>query len=979
MVPHAMAEGSGMGLVRRSSAAGSPAPTSPCLPLIGRERELDLLVEAAAAPASLVIIEGEAGIGKTRLVREMFASAELGGRLLLVGYGHRVRDPFPLGPLIEALGGITDDLQDTALSPMVGALRQVLPELGSCLPALPEPFADLRAQRHRLFRALRELMGALGPTVCILEDLDFADEETLEFLPFLLSHHPKHLTLVLTYRGENRRLSPTLAALTSEPSRTSIKLRPLSVEGVRTLAGAILGRDEVSEEVAGRIHELTAGIPFATVELVGQVRGSGDLTLTNGDFDRLEVPEGIRHLMLGRLERLDLDARLIARCAAVLGIPAEERVLRKMAGLSPARAARALTQTLENTVLEETDARYGFRHALASRTVYEAVPRPERERLHLRGAQALESSVEPRPLAQLAYQFAEGGRPGKAVRYAEAAADAASSEGDDRAAARVLENTLSSRHLSRAARTRLAIRLGQVALYSVSPEKALGLLRRTLDEDLMPQGVRGELRLSVARLLCHSGDANAWHAEMVQAIGELSRRPDLRVRAMVNLAIPMLTSHPLDEHLRWLHRAVKIAERHPDRVARTAVLAQRAPILLSVGDPTGWTAIDDIPRDGRSPEEQLQLLRSYHGLSTAALMLGHHRHAEDFHAEASRINDELNHRSWRLWLDTTAASIDWAVGRWERLAFRVRKLSEDTAGLPSLSMLNQIILASFLLARGEIEDSESCLRLTLEQASATGSLSMLVAARAGIARIHLIRGDPEEACRVAEVAVDTIRQKAVWVWGKRLVPVATEALLACGDRTRAKRLVNEFAVRLLDRDAPASTAALASCRGAIAAADGGNAAAVASFERAEQMWAELPAPYDAARAREQRARCLLAQNNGGSGLLVDAFERFERLGASWDAGRVRAELTSLGIRLPYPWGGGRQAYGEHLSPRELQVAQMAASGWRNREIAQALFISSRTVEKHVAAALKKLGVDSRHALASCELDSTAKMGSATTR
>jgi DNA-binding NarL/FixJ family response regulator len=137
------------------------------------------------------------------------------------------------------------------------------------------------------------------------------------------------------------------------------------------------------------------------------------------------------------------------------------------------------------------------------------------------------------------------------------------------------------------------------------------------------------------------------------------------------------------------------------------------------------------------------------------------------------------------------------------------------------------------------------------------------------------------------------------------------------------------------------------------------------FRRAERAWSKLPCPYEAAQALEQRGRYLLdeGERTGGDCLLA-ALKEFEDLGATWDAARVRAALRSHKVGLPYPFRGGHRGYGGKLSPREGEVARLATMGRTNPEIAHALFISPRTVENHVAAAMRKLGVRSRKELLS---------------
>jgi len=157
-------------------------------------------------------------------------------------------------------------------------------------------------------------------------------------------------------------------------------------------------------------------------------------------------------------------------------------------------------------------------------------------------------------------------------------------------------------------------------------------------------------------------------------------------------------------------------------------------------------------------------------------------------------------------------------------------------------------------------------------------------------------------------------------------------------------------------------AALAFCRGAAAEALDQRAVACDWFAQSEIAWRQLPCPYRAAQARERHGRSLLfgEEPTIATPYLLDALEEFERLGAASDSARVRTTLRAH--RIAAPSRAGRKGYGSELSPRETQVADLVSRGATNREIAEALVISQRTVESHVASSLKKLGVDSRRAI-----------------
>jgi predicted ATPase len=169
--------------------------------MVGRGDELAAAVAAARRPPAVIVVEGEAGVGKSRLVTELLEHPDLSGRRHLVGRCHQIREPFPLGVIVEAVRRLGDDLRAYRLGPVAGALRPLLPEVADLLPLPPEPLDDRAAEQHRVFRGLVEVFTALGPGVLVLEDLHFADPKTVDFLAYLLAEPPPRLALVLTFRS----------------------------------------------------------------------------------------------------------------------------------------------------------------------------------------------------------------------------------------------------------------------------------------------------------------------------------------------------------------------------------------------------------------------------------------------------------------------------------------------------------------------------------------------------------------------------------------------------------------------------------------------------------------------------------------------------------------------------------------------------------------------------------------------------------
>jgi DNA-binding CsgD family transcriptional regulator len=284
----------------------------------------------------------------------------------------------------------------------------------------------------------------------------------------------------------------------------------------------------------------------------------------------------------------------------------------------------------------------------------------------------------------------------------------------------------------------------------------------------------------------------------------------------------------------------------------------------------------------------------------------------------------------------------------------------ETEDVPRAFAEADLVLGLLLLAHGEILDGQAHLDAAKEAALNSGSIPVAAAASGGLARMSLARGNARRAAEEGLGTLALVRRKGIWVWAAEVAPVATEALLTDGRREEVVALVDEVERGIRRRDAPAARAALSVCRALLAAADDRAEEAARAFSKAERAWLALPRPYEAARCREARSLVQLSSGLRGTDLLSGALLGFEALGASWDAARVRRSLREHGVLRP--WRGGRRGYGRRLSPREQEVIRQAALGHTNKEIAEALVLSPRTVESHLARAMRKLDVRSRKAL-----------------
>ena len=940
--------------------------------LIGRADEVDLLVHVLRRPPAVAAIEGEAGIGKTRIVADLLGTPRLADRRRLVGQCHELREPFPLGPIVDAIRGVEGAQLRARLPAIAGALRPLLPELAADLPPPPDTSGDSRLDRHILFRALLEVLSALGPTLLVLEDMHWADETTVEFLRFLVRQIPATLGLVVTYRREDLRRGSRLLGLTSaadtEVATTEIHLAPLGHNEVRELVRAILSADEVSDEFTAYLQQRTSGIPFAIEEVLRLVQDRHDLTRRDGVWVRrsltdLGVPPVIRDAVLQRVEELSPEAQRVVEAAAVIGVPVSEEVLLAVAAATP----DALSEALTAAVMCEVEVyRYGLRHALATQAVAQAIPRPDRRLLHLRAARVLEAH-EPGNVGLLALHYREAGAVSEWARNAELAADLAVGMRDAAGAAAFLREVVMAPGVAAEDRARLATKLARAALSSVTPPDSTSELLQHLvvDKDL-PPGDRAELRALLGLLYVSAGDASSGYRTMSEAVPDLQDKPEAVASVMINLAAPWVVEGHAADHLRWLEQAEAVARRGVHPSAQLGVALARALVPLYLGDPAGWDRLADIPWEAAA--EAGQLLWASSNLVGACFHLGHYARARAFLDEACRRAEALGWGPFLHVSESAALLLDWASGSWTGLEERARRQATELADFPGWSVNGQLVEGSLLLARGDLDRAERVLREAFDSARAAGIIPGLEIAAARLARIYLERGEPEQAGAEAMRGLDIVEAKGVWVWAAGVTPPAVEALLRCSRRHEAGELVRRFGTGLHDRDAPAAEAARIVCEGMLAEADGNDRGAARTSGAAEQLLRALPRPYEAQRVALGRGRCLLRagaarEKEEGAALVNGALAFFDDLGASIDSSRARRFLREFEIPLRKAWRGGRRGYGSSLSPREEEIAAYVERGLTNVEIAQTLYLSARTIEHHLSAAMQKKGVRTRAQLA----------------
>ena len=473
-------------VVPRDTAIAAASPTSQqvlCPIVIGRDREVavleDQLLEAIAGRGRAVLVSGEAGLGKSALLRRFVESARAHGTRILTGECTEIEARRPFGPFIDAFAS-----GDLALPP---ELAQGGP--GALPVAEVERYRVHVAFAERLAEAARE-----RPIVAIIEDLHWADEATNELVPYLARKlRDARVLLLITYRSDElHRLHPlnhVLAELSRGRLADDVRLKRLTLEEVGDVIRAALGlAGPPTPEFRQALFERTEGNPFFVEEILRALVEKGELEYRDGAWHRtksvaeLTIPASVRDAVQQRLQGLEPRARKAIQVAAVIGQHFDFEVLGAVSGYDEAALLDAIKAAIDaQLVREETDAdgneTYAFRHALSREAVLTELLQRERRLLHRGVGEAIERLVGSSPESraeELAYHFDEARDTARAQRYHGLAAERS---------LRMAAPLAAIRHLERAvelipddgdpALVTLLLRLGDAALIVADIPRAL--------------------------------------------------------------------------------------------------------------------------------------------------------------------------------------------------------------------------------------------------------------------------------------------------------------------------------------------------------------------------------------------------------------------------------------------------------------------------------------------------------------------------
>jgi DNA-binding SARP family transcriptional activator len=602
----------------RALPAASPSGEEP---FVGRGPELARLRAAWAGSRAgrrrLVLVTGEAGIGKSRLTAELAALAERDGATVLSG-----RCDEQLGvtylPVRTALGpylaACSAERLRELLGPHGGELARLWPELAARLPQLPAPAqGGPEADRYRLFEAVAGLLDAIaasGPVLLVVDDLHQADAPSLALLRNLANaRRPASLLLLLIARDDEATrgdLPGVLAELLRAPGAERVILGGLDQREIAALAEPVLGRrlGPGAAMLARVLGERTGGNPFFVVELLRHLVESN--ALAGGDVARAaagpavdDVPDSIRLVVGQRLARLGGAVQDVLEAAAVIGHSADLMLLDRAVDLGYDDLVVALEAAVRAKLLDEqpgVPGRYSFHHGIVHDLVYQGLPAAHRALLHHRAGEALERLDGGRArLRELADHFALGdaGDSAKAVGYARRAGDQARSQLlHEEAAYRYLQ-ALAALDRGRAddqgLRGDLLLALGEAWTNAGQPARATEAYLAAADAaraagsaELLARAALGAGGLlSFWSLQLDPATAMALLREALAALGE--RDAGLRALLLARLAGWLTVTADLNAAEQpdpaGFGRAVELARRHDDPTVLAAVLVDRAHAL----------------------------------------------------------------------------------------------------------------------------------------------------------------------------------------------------------------------------------------------------------------------------------------------------------------------------------------------------------------------------------------------------------------
>jgi DNA-binding CsgD family transcriptional regulator len=912
--------------------------------VIGRADELaavDRLLARAARACAALVFEGEAGIGKTALWGVGRAVAQERGFRVLSSRPARSETQLPLGVFGDLFSGVSADLLEKLPGPQRRALEVAL------LRADPEDVAaDQRALSVATLSLLREL-AADAPLLLAVDDVQWLDQSSAGILAFALGRlRGSPVGILLTQRAgaEPHPLDLEAALLGDAPERRT--LGPLSVAALHRLFGARLGHS-FPRLILIKIEKMSGGNPFYALE-IGRALERRSTDVTAGE--PLPVPDSVAALTRERIRALPETTRHALLLAATAPVP----TLETLADAGVVEPARALEPAVRESIVALERGYVRFAHPLLAQAALASVDVDALRELHL----ALARNARSEDARAHHLGAAASGHDEVAAAALEGAAVRARARGASLDAVSLYERASRLTPDPDRAVVR-AIGAAEGAHSDLSdPQYADAILARAL-ERAQPGPARAEaMSLRAIVWYYHGRQAEATRL-CEEALAEAAG--DDVVRAKVLLRVAYLHGQlDLERTEAELKEAAVLLERahgpiEPELLA--SALLDRAVFSLQMAE---GSRSEDVERGtllhaavGRSWEWE----RCEGTLYELAL------HTDDLDTARARMSNEIERLADRGAEDpfrfVHMALLDSRLGDWHAArAWAERALEayeREGADLHPAFALRGLALVDAL--EGRVDEARQLSCRGLELATERGDLVVALLHRQILGFVALSTGDVDEADRQLSAAGELDAQLgARHPLRTRLDGDRVEAALAVGDVERARQVVERLERVGSAAPTPWTLAIGARCRGLLEAARGDLDAAAAALERAVEKHERLPMPFE-------RARTLLAKGQVhhrrkekklADATLREALRIFDELGSPLWAERTQAELARVGLRRREP---------DELSETERRVAEFAAEGLSNQEIAQRAFLSVKTVEANLTRVYRKLGIRSRAALA----------------
>jgi ATP/maltotriose-dependent transcriptional regulator MalT len=948
---------------------------------IGRSEELERLEQALAAVADgtrrVVLVAGEAGVGKTRLIEELSARARGAGAVTAHGGCVDVTGGLPFAPFTEALRRVLREEEparrDRWVPPSARAeMARLFPELG---PG-DRVAGDAASARARLFELVLEMFARVSeeaPVVLVLEDLHWAESSTRDLIRFLVRNlERERVLLVGTFRiddvGRAHPLRPLLAEVVRSGGAERLDLRPFTKAELAEQLGAIVGRPPEAD-VLDSIFDRSEGNPFFAEELVAAGSGAG-------------LSPTLRDVLGVRVDGLSEPGRVVLRALSAGGARVDDRLLAAVVALDEPERLEALREAIaaQLIVLDGERGAYAFRHALLREAVYEELLPAERVGLHAAYGAAL--AAEPSPAggvaAELAHHFFAAHDLDRALTASVEASDVAVRSCGFGEALLHCERALELwDRVPEAARPlggdRIALlrRAAEAANLAGDHRRAAELVRAALvavDEAADPAGA-GMLHQRLGRFLWAAGDGRDALREYERAVALVPSDPPSRARARVLAArgqALMLTAHYADA-VDCCREAIEIARRTGARQAEGHALNTLGVGLGHLGESEEAVAQLRAAREIAEEVGDLDDLARAHLNLADVLVTSLCRPAEAVEialAGAERCRALGMARDYGVSLQTVAAIGLFELGRWDEADALLR----EAAALNPIEMAAVDVLHTripLLVGRGEFDRAAEDLTRAHALTAATIDPQYNGPRCANVAECSLWQGRPEDARAAVEeglehlAGADDARLTGPLLWlGARAEADLAERPGAEHSGAALERLLAQ--ARELAPASPLMGAYFALCEAEAGRAR--HAPDPEAWARAVAAWAVLERPYPAAYARWRQAEALLGQRRARDAepLLQDAYAAARELGAAPLAG----ELERLARRGRLDLEAAPEAVPDEpaphgLTPRELEVLVLVAGGRTNREIAELLFVTEKTASVHVSSILRKLEVRSR--------------------